>query len=78
VTPIIQAEALFVSPLQPSEHPTRAQVSAAIRATLSSHGGRRGCVAALAREYGEHPDAAAARMSWAITLVSPQVLAAAA
>jgi hypothetical protein len=63
---IIDAEALFVSALQPSDRPTVAQVQAAISAALVHCGGPDGCVLALAAEFGEHPEAAVARMQWAI------------
>jgi hypothetical protein len=65
-----RAEALFLSHLQPSEHPTPAQIAAAIRVTLRQRGGVAGCAAALAEEYGEHPETAAARMRWALSVVA--------
>jgi hypothetical protein len=70
------AEALFVSPLQPSDRPTPDEARAAIRASLRAHHGTRGCAAAFAVEYGDHPDAAAARMRWALGLVSARELSA--
>ena len=70
MTLAILAEALFVSPLQPSEHPTQAQVRAAIDASLRSYGGPLGCASWLAAEYGEHPEVAADRMRWALQLAS--------
>jgi hypothetical protein len=60
------ATALFTSPLQPSEMHTRAQLGAAIRFSIRTHFGAGGCAAAVAQEYGEHPEAAAARMRWAL------------
>ena len=64
----VRAEALFVSLLQPSDVPTAAQIVEAIAASLRSHGGVAGCAAAVAEEYGEHPDVAVARMRWALAL----------
>jgi hypothetical protein len=64
----VRAEALFVSLLQPSEVPTATQIAEAIAASLRSHGGVTGCAAAVAAEYGEHPDVAVTRMRWAIAL----------
>jgi hypothetical protein len=64
------AEALFVSPLQPSEHPSPAQVRAAIDASLLSYGGPVGCASWLAAEYGDHPEVAADRMRWALQLTA--------
>ncbi|GAA3398087.1 hypothetical protein [Cryptosporangium minutisporangium] len=63
---IIDAEALFVSVLQPSDLPTPEEVRAAIASALRSCGGADGCAARLAAEFGEHPETAVARMQWAI------------
>jgi hypothetical protein len=63
------AEALFLSELQPSQHPTPAQDAAAIEAGLR-HRGPAGCAAAAAAEYGEHPETAAPRMRWALRLMA--------
>jgi len=63
------AEALFTSSLQPSQHPTTSQIDAAIRTSLQNHHGARGCAAACAAEYGEHPETAVARMRWALTQI---------
>ncbi len=65
-----RAEALFTSSLQPSDRPTPHQIRAAIVASIRSHRGIRGCAAILAAEYGEHPEAAAGRMRWALTVVA--------
>ena len=65
-----EAEALFVSPLQPSEQPTPRQIGAAIDASLRVHHGARGCAAACAAEYGDHPETAVARMRWALSEVA--------
>jgi hypothetical protein len=62
---VVWAEALFASMLQSSELPTADQVRRAVSSTLRRLGPN-GCVARLADEFGEHPDAAAARMSWAL------------
>ena len=62
---VMRAEALFASTLQSSEAPTPDQVRRAVSATLRRLGAN-GCVALLADEFGEHPDAAAARMNWAL------------
>ena len=72
------AEALFTSPLQPSETPTPTQVRAAIRLSLRMHRGARGCAAVCAAEYGEHPETAVARMRWALAEVGALQLAPAA
>ena len=69
MTPATNAEALFTSPLQPSEHPTVAQVRSAIRRSLAVHHGARGCAAVCAAEYGAHPDLAVPRMRWALAEV---------
>jgi len=64
------AEALFASTLQPSEHPTAEQVTAAVRDSLRRHGGQQGCASICAAEYGDHPDTAPARMRWALALTN--------
>lgn len=70
MSPVLMAEALFASTLQRSDAPTPSEVSAAIRTSLRRHRGSRGCAAFCAREYGDHPDTAVARMRWAIALVT--------
>ena len=64
---VTRAEALFLSALQPSEHPDHDAVEFAIWWTLRTHGGECRCAEDFAAEYGEHPDAAAERMRWALT-----------
>ena len=71
------AEALFASTLQPSEHPTAEQVTAAACDSLRRHGGQHGCASLCAAEYGEHPDTAPTRMRWALALTDHLSLAAA-
>jgi hypothetical protein len=65
-----RAEALFISDLQPSQHPSAAEVAAAIDAAIR-HWGSIGCAAAAAAEYGEHPDTAPNRMRWALRQLTP-------
>ena len=62
---LVRAEALFASTLQSSESPTADQVRRAVSATLRRLGAT-GCASLLAGEFGEHPDIAAARMTWAL------------
>ena len=64
-----RAAALFVSDVSVSDHPTHDQIEAAIRRSLRTHGGSRGCAADVAAAYGDHPETAAPRMRWARTLV---------
>jgi hypothetical protein len=59
-----RCEALFVSELQHSQCPSAALVRAAVVQTVRTHGVQ-GCVAKVAQEFGDHPDSAVARMSWA-------------
>jgi hypothetical protein len=64
--------ALFASGLQPSDVPAAETVAEAINRAIGRLGVR-GCVALMAQEFGDHPDAAAARMRWARQLaVWPQ------
>jgi hypothetical protein len=64
-----RAAALFASDVSTTEQPTRARVDAAIRNALRTHGGIRGCTAALAAAYGDYPELAPARMRWARRIV---------
>ena len=63
------ANALFVSSLQPSDHPAAAQVEDAIVTSLRTYR-EAGCAARMAAEYGEHPEEAASRMRWALSIVA--------
>ena len=63
-----RAEALFVSSVQPSDQPTADEVRRAVATTL----GRwrpAGCAVRVAAEFGDHPETAVARMTWALTTV---------
>lgn len=63
------AEALFASSISAFTPVDAAAVDAAIRATIKRlH--VKGCVDIVAREYGEHPDTAVRRMSWAVTVIA--------
>jgi hypothetical protein len=60
-----RAAALFVSDLSVTDHPTSTAVEAAIRRSLTTHGGSRGCAADVAAAYGDYPEVAVPRMRWA-------------
>jgi len=60
----LAAEALFVSDLQPSEHPSPKTVEETVTAMILRHGSE-GCAAGVAEEFGDHPDVAVRRMLWA-------------
>jgi hypothetical protein len=64
----VQAEALFASALQPSALPSPDQVRHAVATTLRRLGAR-ACAARMAGEFGDHPDTAVTRMSWALTTI---------
>ena len=64
-----RAAALFVSDLSVTNQPTSAEVTAAIRHALRSHGGSRACAADVAATYGDYPELAAPRMRWARTVI---------
>src|SRR5689334_8809060 len=66
---VARAEALFVSTLQPSGSPTPDQIRRAVTTTLRRLGVR-GCAGRVAGEFGDHPDTAAARMSWALATIN--------
>jgi hypothetical protein len=65
---VVRAEALFVAMLQESQRPTADEVREAISTELRIRG-IRGCAGAVAEEFGEHPDLAVRRMTWAMTTV---------
>ena len=65
----VRAEALFASSVQSSDQPTGIEVRGAVAATLRKFG-IRGCAAAVAGEYGEHPETAVPRMRWALQLAA--------
>ena len=64
-----RAGALFASTLQPSGSPSPDEVRRAVAASLRRLGVR-GCAAHVAAEFGDHPEIAAPRMSWALAAVS--------
>jgi hypothetical protein len=64
----VRAGALFVSTLQPSWRPSPDQVRRVVTTTLRRLGVR-GCAAQMAGEFGDHPDTAVARMSWALATI---------
>jgi hypothetical protein len=61
-------EAVFASPLQPSDEPTAEMVAEAIGSTVRRLGAA-GCTSHTAEEFGHHPDEAAERMRWVRELV---------
>ncbi|MFI0445892.1 hypothetical protein [Actinomadura sp. 6N118] len=63
------AQVLFTTRLQASDRPTEARVRAAIADRLRVCDADC-CAAYVAQEAGDHPDAYAARMRWALTTVS--------
>jgi hypothetical protein len=60
----VRSDALFVSNLQRSQHPTAELIRAAVDATVDRLG-ETGCAELVAQEFGEHPDCALGRMRWA-------------
>jgi hypothetical protein len=63
-----RCEALFVSGLQRSDAPDAAALAEIISAAVRQYG-IRGCASRMAQEFGDHPEAAAARMRWVRQLV---------
>jgi hypothetical protein len=63
-TGAVWADALFASVMQRSDKPSRGQVLKAITAAVRAYG-HRGCAERVAQEFGDHPEAAVARMRWA-------------
>jgi hypothetical protein len=68
-TPAARADALFVSTLQPSDEPSRSEVRRAAAAAMRCFGVG-GCADRMAQEFGDHPEAAVARMRWALAAVA--------
>ena len=66
---VARCEALFSSALQESDVLTTGSVTAAIRAAVRQFGVG-GCIGLMAQEFGDHPEAAGARMRWARHVVS--------
>jgi hypothetical protein len=66
---VSSAEALFASPVPTGSHLTLVLLHAAVAAALRRHGGIRACVGMMAAAYGDSPEAAAARMRWALAAV---------
>jgi hypothetical protein len=62
-------EALFASPLQPSNVVTAESVADAIGSTVRRLGPA-GCASYMAQEFGDHPDEATHRMRWVRQLAS--------
>jgi hypothetical protein len=61
--------ALFASSLQRSDAPGADVVAEAIRVTMQQLG-TDGCTGRMAQEFGDHPEAAAARMRWVRSLLT--------
>jgi hypothetical protein len=64
----VRAEALFASGLQASQGPAEDDVRAAVHDTLGKLG-EGGCAGEVAGEFGDHPESAAGRMTWALHMV---------
>ena len=65
-----RCRALFSSMLQPSDAPTAGMVAAAISRAIQQFG-LGGCAGRMAQEFGDHPEAAAARMRWVRQIITP-------
>jgi len=60
----VWADALFASALQRCDQPSTGQVRQAVASAVDVFGPR-GCAERVAQEFGDHPEAAVARMRWA-------------
>jgi hypothetical protein len=65
----LRADALFASALQRSDELSPGQIQQAVALTLDAYGVA-GCAGRVAQEFGDHPEAAAARMRWARAVVA--------
>jgi hypothetical protein len=68
----VWADALFVSALQRCDQPSPGQVRQAVTTAVRVFGPR-GCAARVAQEFGDHPEAAVARMRWARELAAEAI-----
>ncbi len=64
----VRAEALFVSDVQRSDQLSSDQLRAAVLHIVRRYGSRH-LAALVAAEFGEHPDTAQGRMSWALGVI---------
>jgi hypothetical protein len=64
-----RCEALFSSSLQRSDAPSADAVAEAITVTVRRFGAD-GCTGRMAQEFGDYPQAAAARMRWVRSLLT--------
>jgi hypothetical protein len=62
-----RAQALFASALQRSDTPSTEQIRHAVTAAVRALG-EQGCAELVAQEFGDHPETAAIRMRWALTV----------
>ena len=62
-------EAMFASYLQPSQAPSQAAIEAAVEQMILRLGSD-GCAAAVAAEFGDHPETAVPRMCWVRTTLA--------
>ncbi|GAA3448140.1 hypothetical protein [Planomonospora venezuelensis] len=65
----VRAEALALAPVSAAALLDRQTAESAILQTIDRHGGEAGCAAALAQEFGEHPELVCERMRWASSVV---------
>jgi hypothetical protein len=66
------ATALFASDLQPSQRPSAREVRDAVRTVVARHDPG-GCAAIVANAYGNEPDLAMRRMTWALAQVTAAI-----
>lgn len=71
----LAAEALFVSDLQPSQCASVDMLQQAVTAMILLHG-TDGCAMVVAGEFGDHPETAVRRMTWAraVLAATPAVI----
>lgn len=65
----LRADALFASAMQRSDELSPSQIRRAIVVALDRYGVA-GCAGRVAQEFGDHPETAVARMSWAQAAVA--------
>jgi hypothetical protein len=67
---IARAEALFTSAVPTGTSLGRGELDRLIRTAVRAHGGVHGCAVGMAWAYGEEPETAARRMTWARRMIA--------
>jgi hypothetical protein len=67
---LAQAQALFVSDLDPADDPAPHQIDTAIAKSLRRHQGTAGCGAVMVAEFERDPTCSLDRMCWVVSVLA--------